>query len=45
MDDEEDDEAEGDAALEEGEAEYAFEGFRVEVNARIALVPPGAREG
>lgn len=37
MDDEQEDEPR--EADEEGEAEYAFDGFRVELNERIALTP------
>ena len=38
MDDEQEDEAL--EAVEEGEAEYAFDGYRLELNERIALTPP-----
>ena len=43
MDDEQD--LEDDAPEADGEAEYAFEGFRVEFNERVALTPPAAMGG
>jgi len=39
MDDEDDDAS---AHEEKEEAEYAFEGYRIAFNRRIALVPPAA---
>lgn len=33
-----------DRRLEEGDAEYSFEGFKVEFNERIALTPPATAQ-
>jgi len=41
MDDEDSDAAE-DRPEEKEEAEYAFEGYRIAFNRRIALIPPAA---